>query len=201
MKIIFTIYLVFIFMNIILARMLANDFCKKIQNNCKQKENNLTNCEKRLYTCFGDYPFACRNEYCVKHRGVCDQFIQVNNLMRSFKSSYLYENDLKKLDSFKAQIKECSKYELKKDDFCYNKHSCYYMESYFISGAKKLVCPCVGKQKFHCGIDFCAVDSIACETLQSVEIQNKIKLNAIKKMTKKCHSFNLFQQRRLKFIF
>ena len=169
------------------------EFCFNTYKECKgvysQTEIYKLQCEP--LSCQGTHSFECANGYCGISKKVCIKFQALNKNIQSENRNLARKEMLRQ---FTSKINNCTtvKYDLKPADICVNRKSCLYMETKMSldNGTKKLVCPCIGKKSVYCGINHCAVNSIACETFKETGLKSL-------KPIAKCESFNLFAQRKL----
>ena len=141
--------------------------------------------------CQGDLAYQCKNNLCTVNKSMCKRFHKINETIQSVKIDSVKREMYEKLTE---NITECPpvKYDLKPKDVCLNTKSCLYMETQMnidTNGTKKLLCPCVGKNSYYCGLHHCAVHSRACDTFKVTR--------SYKKTITKCESFNVFAQRKL----
>ena len=56
-------------------------------------------------------------------------------------------------------------------DLCLNNKICYIYETHFTRNRiwtkpKEIICPCIGKYSYECGLKYCSKDQIKCEAFQ-----------------------------------
>ncbi len=136
------------------------DFCHKIKTNGKESE------------CHGKYNLNCGVHFCTNDNSSCRRLM-------IFSTMTIAKEGISKRDfnSFKNQIKNCSKptYKLNPNDVCFYKIEC--KKSHRIFQTESDECKCSGKFSYKCNSDYCAVNKQACDVLK----------NLSKKSIKKCN--------------
>ena len=131
-------------------------------------------CSKRL-------AYKCSKQYCSLNENYCDQYRQIEILVKSFAKMEFYQQRINDFKIFLNSIKKCSfssstslikskKIQNKVFDICFRNNSCTITETSQITKEhyiKKTVCPCHGKYPFNCGTYYCASNKENCISFQN----------------------------------
>ena len=153
----------------------TSDICTNKQQQCKGfydfGYNYNQRCER--INCQGKYGYECREDYCTVDKQTCTEFIKTSHLIKSIKSSKLFDIKMKQLQTFINGFKVCPmiEFNLESNDVCINGQNCFYVEKYSNRNLKNIfskqaICPCSGSHSYQCGDGFCTVHSNACEVLE-----------------------------------
>ncbi len=169
----------------------SNNFCA-VSSSLKS-----SSCSKRL-------AYECSKKYCSLNENYCDQFNQIEILMKSFAKMKFYQYRINEFKLFLNNIKTCSSSSSMKSkkiennkrvffDICFRNNSCTIAETSQITKEhfiKKTICPCHGKYSFNCGAYYCAINKENCISFQNNN-NEKIKI-------KQCSISTFYFTRRFK---
>lgn len=193
-------YLILTFLIYNVASLRINSYCRINRLQCKGSYdfgfNYFEKCEK--FPCLGKYGYQCQRDICSVDKSSCDKFIDLTHLIKSIRSSNMYDLKMKQFNSFVSNFIECPfiKHELNETDVCVNGQNCFYVEKYSVKNirtnlAKQAICPCSTTHNYHCGSEYCTVHSAACEALR---LLNSDQLSEFKK----CGNANKLLNRKIK---
>jgi len=140
--------------------------------------NYITKCSNS--DCNGEYNYKCLTDQCSINKLVCDQFKQINHLIKSLTNSNLLYLQMERMRQFKQTFKLCPKQQVNifnSSQLCSNKKQiCAYYYNYNIRGIKRKAvvkeqCECTGKYNNECG-NYCTTNQISCDTWKKVDKTN-----------------------------
>ena len=144
--------------------------------------NYITKCSNSDCNNNGDYNYKCLLDQCSINKLTCDQFKQINNLIKSLTNSNLLYLQMERMRQFKQTFKPCPQQQVNifnSSQLCLNKKQiCAYYYNYNIRGIKRKAvvkeqCECTGKYNYECG-NYCTTNQIACDTWKKVNKTNFI---------------------------
>lgn len=178
----------------------TNDFCKNIDTNCTgsydSKYNYKTHCTN--FKCQGKHAYQCGLNKCSIDKQSCGLYNKILMMIKQFERSALFGNKLSSFDAFNSKILKCvsmSKYTLKASDICKSGINCFEKQKFLkrygrTESIKKIDCFCRGKYNYHCGKDFCSVDSKACHTFNLILKKSNVSTETFNEI-KQCGNGNL----------
>jgi hypothetical protein len=154
-----------------------NEICKNSQKECKGKYNSFNSyfIDCNQVKCHGNHSFKCSHIYCTTNAKSCIDFY---NLNRPSASLLKLPQRINKNSMFESKIKDCNlkQYKLNKDNVCKNEKSCILIEkapknsyNFQMNFKDNIICPCIGKYDFHCGIKYCTSNSLVCDHLLKIK--------------------------------
>jgi len=198
---------IFNILNLILAITVGDCFFNK-ENVCINDETRCTGMYDKQYEyskvcdkiCTDmKFKYKCSKNYCTIDKINC---LQIAYKFKQMSRSQLLTHDI---NAFKRSslisFNTCPsiQYNLINDDICLNGRNCVSKTLYSIRNERKMLvklieCPCISKKyNYHCGNNFCAIHSSACDSLMSNETLKLIKF-------KKCNNDNIVLNKRFKYV-
>lgn len=139
------------------------------------KSNSLCYLSENDQVCQGRLNFKCTSNICTQSEEICEKYEHIKDMLGSSMRVFIPNAYVQKYDEFEEHIKECNYYAVKPVDICINKDNCFHkktlpMRGNFMKVFEKKLCDCTGKLKYKCGVNYCAVNKIACEEFLQSEI-------------------------------
>ena len=142
--------------------------CIKVDNFCYQISinNEIIKCQENVR-----YNYDCGQGLCSIDRYSCQSiklFSTVKDLQRNEKSYNFFQNNF---EAFVKIIKDCPdppEYKWSSNDVCMKTENCFKAYGYGIWSIlmKPDECKCMGKYKYKCNINLCALNKKACDHLK-----------------------------------
>lgn len=167
------IFLIFISLAIKLHECVkSGDVCLISEEECKglydQKNKYQVKCIKEK--CNGQFKYQCGIDYCSTSAHNCEQFLNLNILLRSFMKTKMNENKIFSIKTFIKSVKNCpaNTYEWQEDSVCINGKNCYAKQTLplrydNVRLVKKIDCLCKKTYSYQCNYGYCAVNNKACD--------------------------------------
>lgn len=138
-------------------------FCKVERKPCTTitiKKVQTLHCQK--FQCNGKYKYKCTESICSTSKKHCTDFME-NFLLMNALNAFSFER-------VTGKMKNCAKiaYQLKKTDICQNENNCFVRQNSMIRddfSVTPIRCTCPDKHSFRCNLNYCTVNSEACDTL------------------------------------
>lgn len=167
--------LIFTMVALLLIKMSAalaqDEICRMRQQKCIGFYNNekfyMEKCS--LLDCSGTHTYACNKYFCATSLKACHEFENKLVYINIGRSSLVKIN---KVNNYIKNIKNCMtiKHRLTSNDYCINNQSCSLIRINPIrneNAKTEILCPCHGEFNYHCGRNYCTVDSMACNSLKT----------------------------------
>jgi hypothetical protein len=196
---------IFNILNFVFAITLVECFFKK-ENVCQNDQFRCIGIYDKTYEyskvcdkiCTGKFSYKCSKNYCTVDKQQC---LQIAYKFKQMSRSQLLTHDINAFKRSISSFDTCTpmKYNLTNDDICLNGQGCISKTMFSIRNERKnlvksIVCPCISKKyNYHCGNNFCAIHSSACDSLMSNETLKLTKF-------KKCNNDNIVLNKRFKYF-